>query len=158
MQGHQQQHLRCGHLTVYFDLQPQHALCCLQMELKQQYDELCGRAAETERELSNRCAEIELLKADMASAGNLARRQLVNRALLDLHPLALSLPTLSRHSTAAALHWHTCAAASASRLLALSNFLGCAGRQNVVSAPLLQVQAGSTCSPDHSSGLAPPVF
>ena len=68
------------------------------MELKQQYDELCGRAAETEGELSNRCAEIELLKADMANAGNLARRHLVNTALLDFRSLALSLPTLSHQS------------------------------------------------------------
>eukprot|EP00891_Asterochloris_glomerata_P008203 jgi/Astpho2/8203/fgenesh1_pg.00120_%23_110_t len=48
----------------------------VQVELKQQYDELCGRAAKTEGELSNRCAEIELLKADVANAGNLAMRQL----------------------------------------------------------------------------------
>ena len=59
------------------------------MELKQQNDELCGRTAKAEGELSNRCAEIELLKADMANASNLARRQLVNTAWLDLHPLTL---------------------------------------------------------------------
>ena len=51
------------------------------MELKQQYDELCIRAAETEGELSNRCAEIELLKADMADAGNLSMRQLVTQGV-----------------------------------------------------------------------------
>ena len=68
---------------------PSKCSVCLQMELKQQYDELCSRAAETEGELSHHCAEIELLKADMANAGNLATRQLVNTGLLDLHPPAL---------------------------------------------------------------------
>ena len=80
-QGNQQQHWNSCHLAVPFDLQAQqNALCCLQVELKQQYDELCGRAAKTEGELSNRCAEIELLKADVANAGNLAMRQLVSLA------------------------------------------------------------------------------